>query len=340
MKFKPRKILSLLLMILGFSCLSVAQQGEQFTQYMFNRLAFNPAYAGSSGSICAMALYRNQWMGFRLDTPAPGVDAGSTPTDYLFSFDMPVKWLHGGIGLTAIKEEVGYYDNVDVNIDYAFRIYWGPGNLAAAIELNLYSTSLDFSQLRGPDDLSGNYTDPTVSGSSDPLLSNESKSDFLVDVSTGLYYQVPSTFYLGASVKNLLAAHSDDLNFSNARILYLLGGYNIILPFNPSFNVRPTFMAKTSDLATFQAEASCALFYQQTFWCGVSYRFQDAVSLFGGVKWGKLSVGAAYDFTTSRIGTFKQGRSQGTVEAYIKYCFKVIIPPKPPSTYRNTRYLL
>ncbi len=307
---------------------------------MFNRLAINPAYAGSSGSICASLMYRNQWLGLSLDSPAPGIEAGSTPTDYLFSFDMPVKFLHGGIGLTLFSDKIGYTSMVSGSFDYAFRIYWGPGNLSAAIEGNFFSASRDYTQLIGSSDLSGDYTTPTTN-SGDPALNGDADAnDFLIDASTGIYYQVPGTYYFGLSLKNILAAKSTVLNYQNSRVLYLLGGYEYVIPSNPSFRLKPSALIRTADFSVFQVDLSCLMEYQNFMWGGVSYRFQDAVAFLAGINWNKMKVGLAYDLTVSKLGTFKSGLSAGTLEAYLRYCFKIVIPPKLPSIYQNTRYLL
>lgn len=338
MKIRIVKIISFAFMISGFSCVSVAQMESQFSQYMFNRLSYNPAYAGSTGSMCATLMYRTQWIGLQIDPPAEGYEAGSTPTNYLFSFDSPVKFLHGGLGLTVASEKIGYHDALNASLDYAFRIYWGPGNLAAAVEVNYLSSSMDFTQLVGSDDFTGNYTGP-VNSSGDPLISGEKSDDFLIDASTGVYYQVPGVYYFGFTVKNILASKSDVINYKNARVLYLMGGYEWTVPANPSFRLKPSALIKMADFATWQIDVSCLMDYQNMLWIGASYRWQDAVSILGGFNWNKLKVGLAYDLTTSRLGYTKSGRSNGTLEAYMRYCFKVIIPPKPPSAYRNTRYL-
>ena len=338
MKIEIKKNISILLLILGFSCVGHSQQEIQFTQYMFNRLAVNPAYAGSSGSMCASLMYRGQWLGLRLDAPTPGAKAGSLPTNGLFSFDSPVKILHGGLGLTFYYDKIGYNSTVSGSVDYAFRIYWGPGNLSAGIEGNFYSITRD-GGLLGPDDLPG---DPTQlpSGSSDPYINGEEVSDFLIDASFGVYYQVPGTYYLGFAVKNIFGAHSDNLNFGTSRILNLLGGYEFIIPSNPSFRLKPSVLIRTADFSVFQAEASCLLEYQNLFWGGVSYRFQDAVSFLAGVNFDKMKIGVAYDLTTSKLGVYKTGFSFGSLEFYLRYCFSIIIPPKLPTIYQGTRYLL
>ena len=337
MKIKSNKIISFL-MIMGFSCVGMAQMETQFTQYMNNRLSFNPGYAGSSGSICASVMYRNQWLGLQLDPPTPDYEAGTPPVDYLFSFDMPVKFLHGGIGLTLFQDNIGYNSCFYGALDYAFRIYWGPGNLAAGIEANIFNCSLDFQQLVGCSDFTGNYLNP-VQSSGDPSLGGQMAEDFLFDISTGLYYQVPGSYYLGLSIKDILAAKSSVLNRQNARVLFLTAGYEYNIPANPSFQLRPSFLLKTASFRTTQLDLSCILSYQSTIWGGVSYRYQDAISVIAGLNWNHMQMGFSYDLTTSQVGGFKDGRSVGSLEAYVKYCFKVIIPPKLPSSYRGTLYL-
>ena len=326
MKIKQAKKLSLLVIAMGFSCFAMAQQEPQFTQYMFSRMAYNPGYAGSSGSICLTALYRNQWMGFTIDPPASG-KAGSVPVDILATFDMPVKFLHGGIGLTFTNDKIGYWTNNVVNLDYAFRMFWGEGNLAAGVEANLASKSLNKDGLVGIDE-------------NDPVLSKIAESAFLIDVSVGAYYQVPSKYWIGLSVKNLLGAHDDNMHWQNARTAYLMGGYEYATDMAPSIRLKPSFMLKTADLSIFQGEITGIVDYRNKVWGGISYRVQDAICVLGGVRWKKLHIGFAYDMTTSNLGTYKLGRSFGTLEAYLRFCFKVVVPAKPGTSYGNTIWLL
>ena len=328
MRIKLSKKLSLLVMALGFSCVVMAQQEPQFSQYMFNRMSYNPGYAGSSGSICATAMYRNQWMGFKLDPPTSGKEAGSTPTDILFTFDMPVKFLHGGLGFTFVSDKIGYHDNIEVALDYAFRMFWGEGNLSAGIEFDLLNSSLDMSQLHGPDE------------TPDPMLTGKEVSAMLIDGAVGIYYQVPGKYYLGLSVKNLLGAHSDVIKFTNARSVYAMGGYEYTPAMAPSLRIKPSALLKTSNFSYFQADLTCLFDYRNAFWGGLGYRVQDAIYVLAGVQWKKVRVGASYDFTISRLGSFKPGRSMGSLELYLRFCFKVVVPQKPPTAYGNTIYLL
>lgn len=320
-----------------FSSICNAQNEGQYTHFMYNRLSYNPAYAGSSGAISFTLLYNNQWLGLDLQSPIPNVKPGTTPVNYLFSFDMPIRWLHGGVGVLFNSQSIGYHNNTTINLDYAFRIYWGPGNLAAAVEANLYSFGFNTANLYGCDDLTGDPINPTGNGG-DPTISGQDLSDFMIDVSTGLYYQVPGEWYASLAVKNLLGSHSDKLNYQNARTLYLMGGYEYQFTYNPSFKLKPSVLIKTASLSVFQAEAALIVDYENAFWGGVGYRIRDAFTFMAGVNWKWCRIGVAYDLTTSKLGTMKSGRSFGTFEIFLNGSFRIDIPKRRPTVSGNTRF--
>ena len=339
-----RKTASLFVMMTLFLAVATAQNEGQYSHFMFNQLSYNPAYAGSQGALSFSLLYNNQWMGLNLQAPTPGVDPGVTPTNYLASFDMPVTFLHGGIGLLFNSESIGYHKNTTINIDYAFRIYWGRGNLAAGIEANLYNFAFNTENLRGAEDLTGDPSNP-VGNSGDPTVSGQDVSEFMLDFATGLYYQVPGEYYISFSVKNLLGSKSQTLAWQNARTLYVTGGYEYAFPYNPSFKLKPSFMAKTADFSVFQAEAALLLDYESAFWGGMGYRLGDAITFLAGVNWNFsnlnwLRIGVSYDITTSQLGYSKPGRSFGSMEFFLNGTFRIIVPDQPPTVSRTTRFLL
>jgi len=57
-----------------------SQQDAQYSQYMFNQLALNPAYAGSRDVLATSLLYRNQWTGIK-----------GAPTTASLSVQMPLR---------------------------------------------------------------------------------------------------------------------------------------------------------------------------------------------------------------------------------------------------------
>ncbi len=341
MKIGIRKKVSVFVLALGLSCLGFAQQQAQFSQYMFNRLSYNPGYAGSTGAICFSGLYRNQWMGLTLTSPGGSITEGSTPQNIMFSFDMPVNFLHGGIGLSVLTNKLGYYNAINIGIDYAYRFFTPRGSFAVGVEADLSNGTLDYANLVGFDQLTGDDTDPINQGqTTDPLLmTQKEESDMVFDASLGLYYTEPGRLYLGLSAKNLLGTQSSILNYKNARSIYFFAGYDYTF-YDQSYHLIPSLLIKTADLSTMQLDVSCLLQYQNTFWIGANYRIQDAVSLLFGVTWKNLRIGLAYDLTTSKLGTYKPGRSMGTLELFMKYCFKITPKKKIPSSYINTIYFM
>lgn len=311
----------------------VAQQEPQFTQYMFNRLSYNPAYAGSNGAICVTGFYRNQWMGMDFtDARGNALNASSGETMNI-SFDMPVRFLHGGIGATVISDKIGYWNNIYAKLDYAFRVQLPTGNLAIGLEAQLFNFSLDASHLVGadqfPDDPMGDISEPT-----DPVIMAGDRDDMLFDLAAGIYYQIPGKLYIGAAASKLLQTRSDKLTWDNRRNYYILAGYEYVLPDYPSLRILPSALLKTdfASAESYQVDASLLVEYEHRIWGGVSYRLQDAIMLLTGFAWNDFKVGLSYDIPTSRLST----QASGSLELFLRYCFKIESQPDPPTIYRNT----
>ncbi|MBR1769125.1 MAG: type IX secretion system membrane protein PorP/SprF [Bacteroidales bacterium] len=308
-----------------------AQQEPQFTQYMFNRLSYNPAYAGSNGAICATAFYRTQWIGLSLTDPNGNSTGASSGETMNISFDMPVRFLHGGIGATVISDKIGFWSNTYAKLDYAFRFQLPTGNLAIGLEAQLFNASLDASKLIGADQFG--VTDE-IGETNDPLIVQENTDDMLFDLGLGVYYQVPGKLYLGFAASKLLQSASDKLHWDNRRFYYILAGYEWALPNYPSLRILPSALLKT-DFASgnaYQLDATLLAEYEHRFWGGLSYRVQDAFMLLAGVSFKDFKVGLSYDIPTSRIST----QASGSFEIFARFCFKIENPPDPPTIYRNT----
>ncbi|MFB9106682.1 type IX secretion system membrane protein PorP/SprF, partial [Algibacter miyuki] len=72
--------------LVGFEPLE-AQQDSQYTQYMYNTVTVNPAYAGTRGSLSMTGLYRNQWVGLE-----------GAPETLNFSLNSPIGIQGVGLG--------------------------------------------------------------------------------------------------------------------------------------------------------------------------------------------------------------------------------------------------
>ena len=328
--------------LIGFVSTTYGQQDPQFTQFMHCKLAYNPAYAGTSEAICFNALYRQQWVNF------PGA-----PKTGLFSFDMPIS--NFGVGLTIINDQIGFDNTTMVRAAGSFHRYIGPGMFSVGIDAGILQKKINGTWI-APQTLN----DPSIpsnpvqyqgsafqQGTNAPALSKLSP-----DFGFGLYYTIASKMYVGLSVSHLVAQDLTgkkgdlitgnppipgyDLNFKMARHYYIIAGYTFQI--NSDWNLTPNIKVK-SDAAIAQLDINMTAMYQNRFWGGLSYRFQDAIApIIGaaipGIGKGTLKVGYSYDVTTSKI----KGYSFGTHEIMLGYCFNKIDNTKIQS-HGNVRFL-
>lgn len=304
-----KKFLLIALVIISVSGISYGQQDPQFSQNMFNKLYTNPAVAGSSDGICASLLYRNQWTGF-----------DGAPKTGVFGVDAPVKFLHGGLGLSILAaDELGFENTFQAKLAYAFRFNIGSGNLAIGADVGLVQKSIDGDF---------KFNDP-----GDPIIPTSSVSgNVLGDLGAGIYYN-SDKLYLGASATHLLEDEVDYDEFTTvlARHYYFTGGYRFDL--SPAVSLTPSFFIKNVADQT-QADINANLYFNNRFWIGGSYRLEDAIVILAGLNiTPNLRLGYSYDMTTSDLKEY----SSGTHEIMLGYCYK--FKKKITPINRNVRFL-
>lgn len=317
----------LLVLLLFGATTTMAQQETQFSQFMYNQMSYNPGYAGVRDAICSNVFARQQWLGFTEHNSTDKV----FPQTYLFTVDAPINFINSGVGLQIQQDELGYFTNLGVKLSYAYHLNVGPGRLGLGANIGFNDQSIDYTKFI-----------PIDAG--DPVLLNQIESDMMFDIGFGAYYRVPNQYYVGLSSTQLLEADFQstgaDIPYSNARHYFLTAGYFYTLP-DPSWVIQPNILIK-SDLASTQFDINALAIYNNQFWGGVTYRASDAIALMVGAypfqtkALSALKFGYAYDITTSAMG--RNGRSGGSHELYISYCFKIIIE-RIPSSYGNTRFL-
>ncbi len=312
----------LILTALLLSIVTYPQQDPQFSQYMFNKVSFNPGFAGNSGGICINGAIRQQWVGFK-ETQPDGSTYNVAPETFLVTADAPLKVLHGALSAVIMQDKIGYWSDIGLKLGYTYRIFIGRGNFGAGMQVAFTNRTVDFGKYHTVVE-----NDPLISG-----LSEE--SDMLLDFSLGVYYEVPDSYYMGLSVVDLLQSSGKDLGnalkYTLDRAIYITGGYNYTLPANPNFEIKPSFLAKIGQGAS-QYDFSTLLAYKDKFWGGVSYRLQESVIVIVGMTWKKFRIGYSYDINTMGYGL------GGTHEITAGYCFKIELD-KFRKSYRNTRFL-
>jgi type IX secretion system PorP/SprF family membrane protein len=309
-----------------------SQQEAQFSQNMFNNMAINPGYAGLNDAICATLLIRQQWLGFKDQyKDASGVTHNNNgwPQTNLFSGDGNIKPIKGGVGLTIFQDQLGFEKNLGVKLSYSYHLTIKQGKLGIGAQIGFLNKKIDFSKF--------NPIDP-----SDPLLiSSKVEGNMATDFAIGLFYKIESKLYFGLSASQLRQAK---ISYSSllatpelARHYYLSAGYYYAI--NPNLELEPSLLIK-SDLASTQFDVNALLKWKDQFWGGLSWRPTDAIVALLGyqrpLKNGTLRVGYSYDITTSAMGA--NGRSSGSHEVMLGYCFKIIKVTHEES-YRNTRFL-
>lgn len=321
-----KKIFTTLTVALAaITSVSFAQQDPQFTQFMHNKLIYNPGYAGTSEAICANVLYRQQWVNF------PGA-----PKTGLLSFDMPIGQLPLAIGLNVMSDQIGFAKTLFARLALSYNRHIGAGVLGIGIDGGILQQQFN-----------GTWITPDGSSTQDAAIpawqangqatSNPNLNKLTYDVGFGAYYSIANKMYVGISSTHLAAQDikaSSDVKYALARHYYIVGGYTFDL--TQEHAIQPNVKVK-SDAASTQLDVNLTYIYNKTLSIGVSYRMQDAIAPMIGYRFLKdksFRVGYSYDLTTSKI----KGYSSGTHEISAGYCFNVK-KPKKVTSYQNARFL-
>ena len=321
LKNKIKHIL-LLIVVLLMTRGAMAQQLPIFTQHNNSYAFANPGFFGMSEGINLMGLYRQQWAGF---VDPEGNDVA--PQSFLFSGDMPLRALHGGVGLSVLQDHIGFENDVNIGLGYSFHMDLGGSTLGVGLSGTLINRSVDFSQLH-----------PISEG--DPLLVGlGEESAMLFDFNVGVFWQIPESVFVGVSVVNVLESMTKALNdnaessasFVTDRTFYLMAGYPFQFEGLPNFKFVPSVNFMT-DISAWQLNASMKVVYRDLFSLGVNYRPQESVGLMVGLTIKDITVGYAYDINTMGLGV------PGSHEIALSYCFKLDLD-RNPRDYRSVRYL-
>jgi len=272
--FEFRKIIPFV-MLLSTGLLS-AQQLPQFTQYVYNTMSVNPAYAGSRETLSATALHRNQWAGIE-----------GNPTTSTLSIHSPVKFSQVGLGLSYINDRTGAESR---NFIYGNFSYTVPLSDEVNMALGLNGGVTNY-------DLDTNTLDPT---GTDPFLT-AGFSKWNPNIGAGIYVS-SRMWYIGISSPRLL---NTDLNEGESVALernsyYVIGGK--VFDVGQSTKFKTTAIAKFTNGAPSTYDVTANFLFFDKLWLGASYRFNDADN-FGVMADYQLSnsfrVGYAYDIPTA-----------------------------------------
>ena len=287
---------------------------------MYNKMLYNPAYAGSRDVTSVNADYRDQWDGIN---GAPKT-ANITIDGPVGTFMKPFRKVALGFALT--NETLGVEKNTDFKADYAYRIKFKDFILSMGLSAGLDLYSANYSQLN-------------LYQQNDPNFAVNIKNNMLPNAGAGIYcYDDDSYFSL--SVPNMLRNTYDkkENNLHNTFAKQSGGfyvGFGHVFQANESVKVLPQFLFRTLTTGNYKlplsADINCSAIYNERFLVGVTYRtdksFEGIVHIQATQK---INVGYAYDYLISGLN----GYSGGTHEIVVGYDFI-----RDDSKYQTPRFL-
>lgn len=228
-----------------------SQQDPQYSQYMFNTLVINPAYAGYRENVNISLLHRDQWTGF----------TGAPKTESLIIDGVYGKSKKVGLGLSIINDKTGLLNSTSAHANYAYRIPAGDdARLALGLSLGIGQFTLNSNDAHMQDESDENFVKQTY---------------FVPDARFGVHYSNPK-FYAGLSATNML---SNSINYQQVgkntiakrgRHYFLTAGY--LFDINESFKLKPSVMFKEDTKGPTSVDVNTLLLIKEMVWIGGSYR--------------------------------------------------------------------
>ncbi|BDB53824.1 membrane protein [Flavobacterium ammoniigenes] len=286
MNFKTNYILILIIAVLGFANEIFAQQDAQYTQYMYNPMNVNPAYAGTRDVLSIFGMHRTQWVG--LD---------GAPVTNTFSLHSPIKEGKYGIGISVMSDKIGPIDESSLSIDYAYKLNLSNSILSFGLKGHFNLLNIDYSKL-------------DIYDTSDNQFMNDVENKFSPNIGAGLYWY-SDQYYVGLSVPRILETkYYNNTNFSSTARermhYYIMGGY--VFDLNNNIKFKPAILSKIVSGAPVQLDLTANFMFYDKFIIGGAYRLDAAYSLMAGFQVSnKILIGYAYDKEISKLSNFNSG---------------------------------
>ena len=293
-----KRLTYLILFLLSITTIK-AQHTPLLSQYMFNGLAYNPAYAGSNEVLTLSAADRHQWVGF-----------DGAPVTQILTAHTPLKNENIALGLMLFRDVIGKTHNNGLYATYAYRMKWGAGKLSLGL-----TGGFSFLQAR--------LSESVTTQPGDEVFEKNTPMCFLPNFSIGAYYYSPK-FFVGFSTPFIFSEEFDagsdkfisafELNKNN---FILNGGYSYQI--NSEYVIKPSFLWRTNLASGSQMEFDLAAENLRFGGLGIGYRSKDAVVILLKAKINNQAFfGYSYGLPVSKLSNY----NSGTHEFYLTYLFK------------------
>ncbi len=314
-----RKFIVLLICSLT-TLIAIGQQQQMYTQFMYNKLAINPAFSGNESYLSAALLYRDQWNGF------PGA-----PKAQVFNVNLPRIGNRIGLGVNFERQTIGITEKITYELMYAYKFLLGDGTLSMGMNVSGRKYIQDYrdSRLFAIQDI-------TI----DPSIPQTVQSLNLFNAGFGIYFNT-NTFYVGASVPRMIKSDIDfdrnNLFSTEVRHLFFMTGGTFIV--NNDVRLTPQMLFRIAENTPFGIDLNGSVTWKNTYSAGLTYRTggtqgdlgESLDVIFSFQMSEQLMLGFAYDIGLSKLRT----ASNGSLEMILTYN---LIPRKIKSVIINPRY--
>ncbi len=294
------RIITALLALVSFTS-AHAQQDPQYTNYMYNTININPAYAGSRGALSIFGLHRSQWVGLE-----------GAPTTNSFSVNTPIADSKVGLGVSFVNDALGVMDENTLSVDFSYTL-----------DLNSRGSKLSFGLKGSANLLNVAYSDLNKYNPNDPQILNDVQNEFTPNIGAGIYWHTDKS-YVGFSVPSFLESTRYNNNIQSTMQqkmhYYLMGGH--VFEINPMLKFKPAFLLKAVEGAPLQADITGNFLISEKFTIGGAYRWDAAWSALVGFQiTDGMFIGYSYDSDIKALRNYNNGSHEIFVrfELFNKY---------------------
>jgi len=300
-----------LFILLGISMFFVqglhAQQDPMFSQYMFNTMSVNPAYAGTNDVLTATGIHRSQWV---------GIDGAPHTQTITAHSPLPLKRL--GLGVSLLNDNIGPINYKSAYVDLAYHL-----------PLNRELT-LSFGLKGGINHLSGNLTRLFLQETTDQSFTQDIDSKLQPNFGAGFYLH-SERFYAGVSAPKLLENDfSKDISLTRLtqkRHYFFIAG--AVFDVNSQLKFKPTTQLRYIDGAPLGIDLSANFLLMDRFWTGALVRVNDAVGLVFQYQINdQLRAGYAYDHTLTDLMSYNSGSHEVMISYDFRFNKSKILSPR------------
>ena len=289
-----------------------AQQDVLFSQYMFNKLAVNPGYAGSRELLSTDLLYRYQW-----------VNINGAPKTISASLHSPLANPHLALGLSITNDKIGPMSSTGAMATFAYRIIFPKGKLSFGISGGVKSDNVvNWDQIKSYDASDPFYADGA----------NQLTKKVVPDANFGVYYY-SNKFYAGVSSKQLLqnqtlmVTDSAGTDQFSKLLTHFYGMAGVAIPLGDNVVFRPSFLAKYVKNAPPQLDINASFLFANTLWLGASYRTEKAVSFITEINIAQnFRIGYSYDIWLNELKVYNKGSHEIRLSFDINVAKRILSP--------------